>query len=743
MGGAEATGGPGLRAATWWRYGRAVSTPEEPRRGRNIDEWFGSATTIAGGIAALAGFVYFVGGMVMWLRFRTADLPPDQGVALMSREQLFVVGLRLMIIPTLVTGTIAALLAHRAAHQGESGRGLLGWVVLAVLAILAALLPVWSFAVAGWPAELAVLLGALIVVGGFCIVVTLRRADDDGDGGRFAKLPRWLAPATAGTAAALVLVLTMAVPGLEVDDRLWARFAVAAAALLAMALPAVLVVAPRLPRPPARAWLAVPVLAVAVVAVLTPSWGGRLAVVLGALVVAGALTAAVVLLDGRGQVAGQLKRWAPAALAIVAVGMVVPWSFASATWPLGLAIVIAVWLWQRPRLLQAATAEEAATQRRRVTIVMAAAAVFAAAVVSIGRQLDEPVQLLQATVTFKETSETVEGAYVNASGDTVYIGDQDGGRIQAIPRSEVREVSVGPPEERAPSPSLLSRMLPGKERFSARPLEVWCDGERYGWLEAGKLCETQPDIYFNTRNPDRFLDRLGMPVYVKCPLEARDICRGWVHLRSRSDYVHGRTGVARPVVPEPVPFAVSQGKTTEVCATITAGQLRLLRRVHGEKVAWFEAVLAQDPERETVLDEEPYGLVAGRNRILVVSPKYSACRPRLGLKESVGEDGVNLTVTARPSTRGIRPWDVEGWIRLSATRGGEPAEPPDGPAREREAEPIALGERELENGAVRFPLDLPPGPWVITARYRSVAGLRHIEPSPEIAIEIPRLKRSA
>lgn len=718
-----------------------MSPAKESRRGRNLDEWFGSATTIAGAIAALAGFVYFVGGMVMWLRFRTADLPPDQGVALMSREQLFVVGLRLMILPTLVTGTIAALLAQRAAHQGESGRGLLGWAGLAAVAILAALLPVWAFAVAGWPAELAVLLGALIVVGGFCIVVTLDRPENEDDSGRFGALPRWLAPATAGTAAALILVLTLAVPELEVDDRLWARIAVAAAALLAMALPGAVVAAPRLPRPPGRAWLALPVLAVVVAAVLTPSWGGRLAVVLGALVVAGALAATLMLLDGRGRPAARLKRWAPAALAIVAVGMVVPWSFASATWPLGLGIVIAVWLWQRPRLLETGTPEDAATQRRRVTIVMAAAAVFAAAVVSIGRQLDEPVQLLQATVTFKETAETVEGAYVNASGDTVYIGDPDGGRIQAIPRDEVRAVSVGPHEEHAPSPSLLSRILPGKERFSVRPLEVWCDGERYGWLEADKLCETQPDIYFNTRNPDRFLDRLGMPVYVLCPPAARDICRGWVHLRSRSDYVHGRTGVARPVVPDPVPFAVSPGKTTEVCATITAGQLRLLRQQHDERVVPFEARLAQDPDGETVLDEEPYGLVAGRKRIRVVSPTYSECRPRLALEQSARKDGVNVTVTARPHARGIVPWHVEGWIRLSATRGRGAARPPDGPARERE--PVALGEQKLANGSARFSLDLPPGPWVITARYRSVAGLPHIEPSPDLAIAVPRLKRSA
>ena len=69
-----------------------------------------SAAAIVGGLAAA---VYFVGGVVMWLRFRTAGLPRDQAVALMNRDEMFVVGFRLMVLPTAVAALTAWLLMRR------------------------------------------------------------------------------------------------------------------------------------------------------------------------------------------------------------------------------------------------------------------------------------------------------------------------------------------------------------------------------------------------------------------------------------------------------------------------------------------------------------------------------------------------------------------------------------------------------------------------------------------------------
>jgi hypothetical protein len=708
-----------------------MSAPEARRPDRRIDEWFTSATTIAGGVAALAGFVYFVGGMVMWLRFRTAGLPADQGVALMSREQLFVVGLRLMILPTLVTGTIAALLAYRAADAEGGARGTFGRAALAALACVAVLLPVWSFAVAGWPAQLAGLLVALVIVGGAGVAATIHARAADAP---LARVPRWLPPAIACAAAALVLVLCLAVPGLEVHDELWARAAVAGAAIAAMFVPVVIIVARRLPRPPAAVWWVVAMLAVAVAVLAASSWWTHVAIMLGAAIAAGVLAALAAILRGGGPSTG-LRRWTPALLAIAAVGLVVPWSFASATWPLGLAIVIGIWLLRGRR----ATGPDAdgPAERRRRTVSMAVAAVVAAAVVSVGRQLDEPVQLLRAEVTYQETRETLEGAYVNATGDTVYVGDEAEGTIEAIPRDQIRRLSVGPPQERAPSPSLLSRILPGDERFSARPLEFWCDGERYNWLEAAKVCETQPEVAWTTPLHERFLDRLGMPVRVSCPAEARDVCRGWVLLRSRTDLVQGRFGVPRPLDIDPVRFAVGPRKITEVCLTLSAGQLELLRKAFGENAVPFETVLAEDAEGENVLRREYYGLLVGPGRIGDIEVDYSDCVPRLRLAHGIRGDDVTVTVRARPDARGITPWLVEGSIRLTAT----PGEARDGAGSERKS--VEVGVEPLADGRAQFTPKLPPGDWVVIARYISVAGLPYDKPKSELAITVPRQRSRA
>ncbi len=848
-----------LTAAAGRTYRRGMP---DGGRTRRIEEWVTTAGTVAGGLAALGGFVYLIGGMVMWLRFKTADLPADQGVAVMSKEQLFVVGLRLMVIPLLVTGTIAILLADRAAKERTGAGPLVRRLATVATLLLAALLLIWAFAVAGWPTGLAMLLDAVVLGGGVAVAITARKrlgrgdevarknrgatndaaenaapekaaaasaratndaaaivaadedAADEDRRDQDARRVGWLAPATAVAAIALVPILCFAIPGLRLDD-IGARFAVAVGALLAMLLPAVAYGAARLPRPPlpvavlvivgaselaawsivlgAPWWAAVAIalgaIAIAAVAgplarrrpfgmkppavelsarlrrilvvglcatalaawsiVLASEWWVRAAIALGAIVVLGTLAAAVLAVrQAKPRDLHPRWWWLLPALAIVAVGLIVPWSFASATWPLGLGLVIVVWLWRRARLRMS---DDRETERRRMLRYMAAAAVVAAAVVSIGRQLDEPVQLLHATVTFKDKTPDVEGAYLNSTSDVVYVGNPTAGTIDVIPRDDVRQVAVGPPEERAPSPSLLSRIVPGERRFSVRPLEFWCDGERYGWFEADSVCETQPFVRWLREEHHRDMDRLGMPIRVQCPLELGEVCRGWVQFRSEEDYLHGRAGIPRPVVPDPVRFAVGGTKTREFCATLTDGQLDLLSDGSGKTaapaerpraegapedeepdepgIARFSVALTDDAEGETVLSTSDYGLLVERERMRAVKRTASNCQPHLELTTEVKARKLTLSVTARPRAKGIRPWHVEGAVLVEARRLDESA------TRRH------LGKPKLENGGATVSSRLPAGDWCIYVSHRAAHGIAYDRPRVIEAITVGGQKR--
>ncbi|MBJ7332001.1 MAG: hypothetical protein JHC95_19040 [Solirubrobacteraceae bacterium] len=371
---------------------------------------------IAAAVGASLGFVYFVGAAVMWLRFRQAGLPPDQAVALMGRQDLLVIGVRLMVLPALFAGGFA-------------------WV-----------------------------------------------------------LTRW-----------------------SLRDR----------------------PPQRLLHRPDSAWKAL-----------------------------------------AGVAAG---------LVVLAFVLLLPLSFASATWIAGGALIVGAWRWQvhegrRPRRLGGRPPSRWA---------MVAAAMLAAGVVSLGRQLDQPVQLLSTAVNIEGADTPVEGVYVSASGDSVFVGRPADGTIIAVPRGKVTAVTVGPPETRSPSPSLLSRAIDvvdsGSDDFAITPFEWWCNGQRYRWGELGDLCQTQLEILDRSFG----LDAKYAPVKVRCPPQAEDGCRGYLQMKTVKRYRLGRAALPRPVTLRPValrlraaaeaaPPIVPPGSTGFLCPEVNADVRGLLRNVAAE-----------------------------------------------------------------------------------------------------------------------------------------------------------------
>ncbi|HEX6618817.1 MAG TPA: hypothetical protein VF024_04120, partial [Solirubrobacteraceae bacterium] len=159
----------------------AAPPPKREVRIRSEDakaavEMWTTVGQVAAAVAASAGFVYLIGGIVMWLRFRQADLPADQAVALMSRQQLLVVGLRLMVLPALATGVLAWMATSRTSPRDPavdeawhvtlrrrvravSLRHRVGVAVLAVLLLVLALGLPATWASLGWAAAAAMVIG--------------------------------------------------------------------------------------------------------------------------------------------------------------------------------------------------------------------------------------------------------------------------------------------------------------------------------------------------------------------------------------------------------------------------------------------------------------------------------------------------------------------------------------------------------------------------------------------------------
>ena len=113
----------------------------------SFEELIARVGVLAGAAAGTVGFIYVVGGAVMWLRFWRADLPADQALALVPRSDLLVVGMRVMILPALAAGGLFLLLAQRSNGRPKPHT----FIVLAIPAIVLVLVVPFSFGAYAWP----------------------------------------------------------------------------------------------------------------------------------------------------------------------------------------------------------------------------------------------------------------------------------------------------------------------------------------------------------------------------------------------------------------------------------------------------------------------------------------------------------------------------------------------------------------------------------------------------------------
>jgi hypothetical protein len=283
------------------------------------------------------------------------------------------------------------------------------------------------------------------------------------------------------------------------------------------------------------------------------------------------------------------KRRASAVLALSAVVLVfvVPLSFGSYAWPLAAVGLACVWIFVLPRYRD---------DRSALVWRAAVAAMLAAALVSIARQLDHPVRLASATLTFTDHGAPVTGVLVTANADEVVLGFPAKETLQSYPRDRIQMVGIGPAlDRRSPPASLLSKVM-SHSAWAATPLELWCGGERYNWDRVGDLCQTQPTV----RSHRATYAEHAIRVDVDCPQEAHAGCSGFFTLVSEHDVTVGDQSRAAPLRLGPTVFQVPSDQTSEVTIPITGAERRCL--VDQSDEVRLHALLSSDQAAEGMLN---------------------------------------------------------------------------------------------------------------------------------------------
>jgi hypothetical protein len=323
-------------------------------------------------------------------------------------------------------------------------------------------------------------------------------------------------------------------------------------------------------------------------------------------------------------------------VAIVVLALMLPATWASLGWAVAAAMIIGFRVHQLRSERRATPADSDESSRRALgrldpRLAMALVAVASAGLVSLARQLDQPVQLLSARVDLDNGSAR-SGVFVSAGGDDVFIGDTVAHTIVALPRAHVTAVTAGPPEERAPNASLLSAILGGND-FAITPFEWWCNGERYAWGQLGDLCRTQLQLLDASRVLDGSRPSYA-PVKVRCPARATEGCLGSLRLVSRKLYRGGPASIPKHVTIGPVPLHTAEahdgdtippGKTGYVCPTVPATTRGLLRNVP----AVGDAKPTPTVEFELIVSSDQAGndVVRRTNYALTIPPPNEPFRP--------------------------------------------------------------------------------------------------------------------
>jgi hypothetical protein len=96
------------------------------------------ALQILGASAAIATFVVFIGGVMMWLRFDAIDLPADRAVALLPRSDLLATGAHSLAAPILI-GLVVVLLISLIEPLDDDKPTIQLYVVIGLLFVIASI----------------------------------------------------------------------------------------------------------------------------------------------------------------------------------------------------------------------------------------------------------------------------------------------------------------------------------------------------------------------------------------------------------------------------------------------------------------------------------------------------------------------------------------------------------------------------------------------------------------------------
>jgi hypothetical protein len=276
------------------------------------------------------------------------------------------------------------------------------------------------------------------------------------------------------------------------------------------------------------------------------------------------------------------------AIPAIVLVLVVPLSFGSFAWPVGAVGLALVWALVLPKYRE--------TDGWGLVWRAGVAAMLAAALVSIARQLDHPVRLPSATLTFTDKHPSVTGVLVSADADEVVLGFPAKETLQSYPRDSVQVLDIGPAlDRRSPPASLLSKLI-GEDAWAATPLELWCGGERYAWGRIGDLCQTQPTVLPATA---RFAAR-AVHVQVECPETAHEGCSGFFTLTTEGDFAIDNQSRAAPLQLGRTVFQAPPERSVDVAIPIDALERRCLDGT-GQPVRLL-ALLSSDQAGEGALN---------------------------------------------------------------------------------------------------------------------------------------------